>query len=188
MQHDEQDRGGDDTTRMVNRDLSAVTDGTTRIQPAPDDDATMVVRAPSGALEDTRVESSDAPGVVDETAVASDAEARGRAHDLRIGSVINDRFVIEGILGRGGMGVVYRARDLRKEETGDRDPFVALKVLSDEFRRDPRMVVALQRESRKAQTLAHPNIATVYDFDRDGDIVYLTMEELDGQPLKDVIR
>jgi serine/threonine protein kinase len=105
-----------------------------------------------------------------------------------IGSVINDRFVIEGILGRGGMGVVYRARDLRKEETGDRDPFVALKVLSDEFRRDPRMVIALQRESRKAQTLAHPNIATVYDFDRDGDIVYLTMEELDGQPLNDVIR
>ena len=51
------------------------------------------------------------------------------------------------------MGVVYRARDLRKEETGDRDPYVALKVLSDEFRRDQRMIVALQRESRKAQSL-----------------------------------
>lgn len=107
---------------------------------------------------------------------------------MQPGAVINRRFVIEGVLGRGGMGVVYRAKDLRKEETGDRDPYVALKVLSDEFRRDPRMAVALQREARKAQTLAHPNIATVYDFDRDDNIVYLTMEELDGQPLDEVIR
>jgi hypothetical protein len=116
---------------------------------------------------------------------------RGRPEpqrDLQAGSVINRRFVIESILGRGGMGVVYRAKDLRKEETGDRDPYVALKVLSDEYRLDPKMVIALQREARKAQTLAHPNIATVYDFDRDGDIVYLTMEELDGKPLNEVIR
>lgn len=116
------------------------------------------------------------------------AAAAAAGQELHPGSIINRRFVIERVLGRGGMGVVYRARDLRKEETGDRDPFVALKVLSDEFRRDPKMVVALQRESRKAQTLAHPNIATVYDFDRDGDIVYLTMEELDGQPLNELIR
>ena len=85
------------------------------------------------------------------------------------------------------MGVVYRARDLRKEETRDRDPYVALKVLSDEFRRDPRMVIALQREARKAQTLAHPNITTVYDFDRDDAIVFITMEVLEGKPLNEVI-
>jgi len=112
----------------------------------------------------------------------------GPDRDLRVGSVINSRFVIEGVLGRGGMGVVYRARDLRKEETGDRDPYVALKVLSEQYRRDPRMVIALQRESRKAQTLAHPNIATVFDFDREDNIVYLTMEELDGRPLNSLIR
>lgn len=123
-----------------------------------------------------------------ETQIAAADELVGPGQDLHFGSVINGRFVIEAVLGRGGMGVVYRARDLRKEETGDRNPFVAMKVLSDEFRRDPRMVVALQRESRKAQTLAHPNIATVYDFDRDGDIVYMTMEELDGQPLNELIK
>src|SRR5690606_11537505 len=114
----------------------------------------------------------------DATIVVDRGRQDSRPSDLSIGSVVNRRFVIEGVLGRGGMGVVYRARDLRKEETGDRDPYVALKVLSDEFRRDPRMAVALQREARKAQTLAHPNIATVYDFDRDDNIVYLTMEEL----------
>jgi len=156
----------------------------------PDDETLVVRRAPgdgSAPEGETQVARVDEAAFVDETAVAPAEVDRSRDHDLRIGSVINDRFVIEGVLGRGGMGVVYRARDLRKEETGDRDPFVALKVLSDEFRRDPRMIVALQRESRKAQTLAHPNIATVYDFDRDGDIVYLTMEELDGKPLNEVI-
>ncbi len=108
--------------------------------------------------------------------------------DLEVGSILKDRFTIEAVLGRGGMGVVYRAIDLRKQETGDRDPYIALKVLSEKFRRDPRMVMALQRESRKSQTLAHPAIATVYDFDRDGDVVYLTMEVLQGQPLDEVIK
>ena len=108
--------------------------------------------------------------------------------DLDPGDVLKDRFVIDKVLGRGGMGVVYLARDLRKEETEDRDPYIALKVLSEDFRRDPRMVVALQRESRKAQSLAHPAIATVYDFDRDGELVYLTMEVLNGDPLDEVIK
>jgi len=109
------------------------------------------------------------------------------AHDIGPGSVIKDRFVIESVIGKGGMGVVYRARDQRKEETQDRDPYVALKVLSDQFRRDPTMVIGLQREARKAQTLAHPNITTVYDFDRDGDTVYITMEVLEGRPLDEAI-
>lgn len=124
----------------------------------------------------------------DDATIVVDRGRQPPGEELSAGTVVNRRFVIEGVLGRGGMGVVYRAKDLRKEETGDRDPYVALKVLSDEFRRDPKMAVALQREARKAQSLAHPNIATVYDFDRDDNIVYLTMEELDGQPLDEVIR
>ena len=107
---------------------------------------------------------------------------------LAVGTVIKDRFVIEGLLGRGGMGVVYRAKDLRKEETQDRDPFVAMKVLGETYRRDQRMIIAMQREARKAQTLAHPNISTVYDFDRDGQMVFLTMEMLQGDPLDEFIK
>ena len=109
------------------------------------------------------------------------------ANAVGLGTVIKDRFVLESVIGKGGMGMVYRAKDLRMEETQDRDPYVALKILKDEFQRDTQMVVALQREARKAQTLAHPNIATVYDFDRDGQLVYLTMEALDGDPLDQVI-
>lgn len=103
------------------------------------------------------------------------------------GSVIKDRFVLESELGHGGMGVVYRALDRRKEEAQDRDPYVAIKILNEEFRRHPSSLIALQREARKAQQLAHPNIITVYDFDRDGTTVYMTMELLDGQPMSRLI-
>ncbi len=115
-------------------------------------------------------------------------EATGSTAELVPGDVVKDRFEIVSILGRGGMGVVYRAIDRRKVEAQDRDPHVALKALSATWQQDDRMVIALQREARKAQTLAHPNIATVFDFDRDGDLVYITMEQLAGQPLDEVIR
>ena len=132
-----------------------------------------------------RPEDPDATRIVERDQTPA-AAATGLG-ELGPGSVIKDRFVIESQIGRGGMGIVYRARDLRKEETRDRDPYVAVKVLSDEFRRDPRMVIALQREARKAQTLAHPNITTVYDFDRDDATVFITMEVLEGNPLNRVI-
>ena len=120
---------------------------------------------------------------MDQATVVADTEQPSSEEELQRGAVLNRRFVIEAVLGRGGMGVVYRALDLRKQEAGDRQPHVALKVLSARFRKDQRMAVALQREARKAQGLAHPNITTVYDFDRDGDLVYITMEEMTGQPL-----
>jgi serine/threonine protein kinase len=81
------------------------------------------------------------------------------------------------------MGVVFKAKDLRKEEAQDRDPSVAIKFLSSEFRKHPEALKALQRETRRAQTLAHPNIVTVYDFDRDGTLIFMTMEFLGGEPL-----
>jgi len=103
--------------------------------------------------------------------------------ELTSGSIIKGRFVLEEILGQGGMGVVYKARDMRKEEAQDRNPYVAIKVLGASFKDHPHSLIALQREARKAQTLAHPNIVTVYDFDRDGDTVYMTMEYLEGDAL-----
>jgi serine/threonine protein kinase len=102
---------------------------------------------------------------------------------LEPGSVIKSRFVLDRRLGEGGMGVVFKARDLRKEEARDRDPYLAIKFLNAEFRRHPEALMALQRETRRAQALAHPNIITVYDFDRDGTLIYMTMEYLEGEPL-----
>lgn len=110
------------------------------------------------------------------------------AEDLRPGCVINDRFVLEKVLGKGGMGVVFGAIDRRKEEAQDPNPHIAIKVLSADFQRHPHSFVALQREARKAQNLAHPNVATVFDFDRQGDIVYMTMELLKGRGLDALVR
>ena len=97
--------------------------------------------------------------------------------------LLKQRFVLEKVIGSGGMGIVYRARDLLKVEANDRDPYVAIKVLSDEFKAHPESFIALQRESRKTQRIAHPNIVSVFDFDRDGDTVFMTMEYMDGKPL-----
>lgn len=102
--------------------------------------------------------------------------------------ILQKRFKLEKVLGVGGMGVVYKAIDLRKVEAKDRNPYVAIKVLNEDFKNHPDSLIALQREARKSQSIAHPNIVNVHDFDRDGDIVFMTMEFLDGLPLDKVIK
>jgi len=105
------------------------------------------------------------------------------------GSVLKDRFKLDDVLGIGGMGTVYRGRDLIKVEARDKNPFVALKVLNEDFKQHPDSFIALQREASRQQKLAHPNIATVYDFDRTrGGTVFLTMELLEGEPLNTFIK
>ncbi|MEM9058187.1 MAG: serine/threonine-protein kinase, partial [Pseudomonadota bacterium] len=113
--------------------------------------------------------------------------SRGDA-PLAVDSVIKQRFVLQEEIGKGGMGVVFKALDLRKQEAHDRNPYIAVKVLNEEFKRHPESLKALQREARKAQDLAHPNIVNVFDFDRDGDDVYMTMEFLEGEPLDELIQ
>ena len=102
--------------------------------------------------------------------------------------VLKNRFVLEKTLGIGGMGVVYRAKDLRKVEAKDRNPYVAVKILNEDFRKYPDAFIALQREARKSQSIAHPNIVNVHDFDRDGDTVFMTMEYMEGKPLDKLIQ
>ena len=116
------------------------------------------------------------------------AENHPAAPPLTVGCVLRDRFVLEKVIGSGGMSIVFRALDRRREEAQDRQPHVAIKVLGDEFKRHPDALRALQRESRKTQRLAHPNIASVYDFDRDGSNVYMVMELLVGEPLDEMLR
>ncbi|MFT5548682.1 MAG: putative Ser/Thr protein kinase, partial [Candidatus Azotimanducaceae bacterium] len=104
------------------------------------------------------------------------------------GMILKERFVLLEKLGQGGMGVVYKAKDLLKVEAQDKNPYVAIKVLTDAFKKYSGSFIALQREASKAQRLAHPNIATVYDFDRDSNTVFMTMEFLQGKPLNQLIK
>ena len=81
-----------------------------------------------------------------------------------------DGFRVLGVLGRGGMGTVYRA----EQKSLDRE--VALKVLSRELTSDPVFVARLQAEARAAARLHHPNVVKVSDVDHDGDAYFYSME------------
>lgn len=116
---------------------------------------------------------------------AKQAADRALAEDKII---LNKRFVLEATLGAGGMGTVYRAKDLRKVEASDLQPNIAVKVLNEEFKDHPDAFVTLQREASRSHILSHPNIVTVHDFDRDGDVIYMTMELLEGRGLETIIR
>ncbi|NKC12289.1 MAG: protein kinase [Gammaproteobacteria bacterium] len=106
------------------------------------------------------------------------------------GSMLKDRFRLTDALGEGGMGTVWKAVDILKVEAEDRNPFVAIKLLQGDFKAHPESFIALQRESSKQQRLAHPNIATVFDFDREAEsgTVFMTMEVMDGSDLADFIK
>ncbi|MHB9834563.1 serine/threonine protein kinase [Paraburkholderia terrae] len=138
--------------------------------------------------EETRMQTVAEPPPPPPPARSSDAGASGLDQVKGTGDTLNNRFVLEECLGVGGMGTVYKALDMRKLEASDRKPYLAIKVLNTQFRGNPKSLIALQREARKAQVLAHRNIVTVYDFDRDGAIVYLTMEYLSGKALSQILR
>lgn len=87
-----------------------------------------------------------------------------------IGALVRERYELESVLGAGATGVVFRALDHLHLEMQDRDPYVAIKILSEEFKRHPGALITLQREVRKAQSLAHENIVNAYSFDRDGGV------------------
>jgi len=88
---------------------------------------------------------------------------------------------ITGVLGRGGMGEVYRARDTKLK----RD--VAIKVLPDEFSRDPDRVNRFQREAEMLASLNHPNIAAIYDLEEANDTRFLVLELVEGETLAERI-
>lgn len=115
----------------------------------------------------------------------------GPGRDLDVGDIIKERFKLLAVLGIGGMGKVFKGIDLLKEEARDKNPYVAIKLLNEDFKSHPEAFISLQRESSRQQKLAHPNIATVYDFDRiggPGTPVYITMELMEGQDLSAYIK
>ncbi|MCL1790554.1 MAG: Stk1 family PASTA domain-containing Ser/Thr kinase [Peptococcaceae bacterium] len=96
--------------------------------------------------------------------------------------LLGDRYKVEGKIGAGGMAIVYRAKDTLLERT------VAIKVLREQFVTDEAFVKRFRREAQAAASLSHPNIVSIYDVGRDGDIDYIVMEYIHGQTLKDIIR
>src|SRR5215470_8327637 len=91
---------------------------------------------------------------------------------MRVGT-----YEIVGLLGAGGMGEVFRARDLRLGR------HVALKFLGERFELDPQRVARFERETRVLAALNHPNIATLHSIEQIDDTHALVMELVDGETL-----
>ncbi len=157
------------------------------------------------ASERTQFDPASAPASSTDSAIsinldASDAPSGSRSGGyerpgsnanggLAEGDTLRGRYELEQMVGHGGMGNVFKALDLYAVEAEARNPYVAVKILNEDFRRHPKAFIAAHREAdRQQKQLAHPNIVKVLAFDRDGENVYMVMELLEGKPLNEFIR
>jgi serine/threonine protein kinase len=96
--------------------------------------------------------------------------------------VLGERYQLQDPIGRGGMAVIYRGRDLRMER------IVAIKVLREAYSTDPKFVTRFQREAKAASSLNHPNIVQVYDYGQTDGNYFIVMELVDGSDLRRYMR
>jgi serine/threonine protein kinase len=106
---------------------------------------------------------------------------------LAVGQVLRDRYVLQARLRAGGRGVVFKALDRFRSSLPESHRYVALKILHAGGGCSEGTLAKLRLEFHCGQVLSHRNIVNVFELDRDGDVVFFTMELLDGEPLSSVI-
>jgi serine/threonine-protein kinase len=125
------------------------------------------------------------PGPSDETLAADAPTVPAPAVDrgLERGRLFADRYEILGTIGKGGMGVVYRARDRQLDEV------VALKLLRAEaLASEPTLLERFKQEVKSARRITHRNVLRTHDFGEAGGVPFISMEYLEGVTLKELVR
>ena len=102
--------------------------------------------------------------------------------------VLRDRYELISILGRGSSGTVYKAVDRHRAHLDSASRCVAVKVLKLNYHDRPDELAQLEREFHEAQSLSHPNVVSVFDLDRDGNVYFIVMELLEGELLADILK
>lgn len=102
--------------------------------------------------------------------------------DPLVGTTLDDRYLIEGVIGRGGMGVVYRAR----QQNMDKD--MAIKMLYSHKVSEPEAIKRFHREAKTVTAVRHHHIINLYDFGMYQNQPYLVMDYLEGKSLKDILK
>jgi serine/threonine protein kinase len=105
------------------------------------------------------------------------ALANASSSVLSPGDVIADKFEIERVIGQGGMGTVYKAKEILSGQTA------ALKVISQKFVGSEKAVKRLIEEGMTTRGISHPNVVQIFDIGLHGTQPYIAMEYLDGRPL-----
>jgi serine/threonine protein kinase len=98
------------------------------------------------------------------------------------GTVIGARYEVESVLGRGGMGTVYRARDRVLDEP------IALKVLRPEIAATEEMAERFRTEIRLARKVSHPNVCRIHEYAEEGNLRYISMELVQGATLREILK
>lgn len=109
---------------------------------------------------------------------AADAPQAQGVSDPLIGTVFDGKYVVDALIGVGGMGKVYRGRNLRTEHS------IAIKTLMPELVHDDSLVRRFEVEAKAASNLSHPNTIRVYDHGNEGKLLWMVMELLDGHSLE----
>jgi serine/threonine protein kinase len=124
---------------------------------------------------------------LDQARSALRTPASGAMSSVAVGQVLRERYMLKERLGTGGKRAVFKAHDRFRAALPDTHQYVALKVLNAGGRCSEQSLANLRLEFYCGQVLSHRNVVNVYELDRDGDVIFFTMELLDGEPLSDVI-
>jgi len=133
---------------------------------------------PTAIMEDPMATVAMAPSTTRRRTVST----RNVSSDLAAGAMLGERYEILQILGEGGMGAVYKAKDVEVERV------VAIKVIRPELANHPDILARFKRELVLSRQITHRNVVRIYDLGEADGIKYITMEFVEGRDLRSVIR